>query len=138
MLQDRFFVIVVTNQSGIARGYLTEDELLTVHTEMLRLLALEGATVDALYYCPHLPEATVPEYGIRCDCRKPGPAMLLRAANQWNIDLPQSFLVGDSPRDIEAAHSAGVKGIMVNREGSEMDQNAPVVRDLAAAIDLII
>jgi len=138
-LQDRFFVIVATNQSGIARGFLTEEDLMTIHVELVRLLAAEGVRLDALYYCPHLPEAVVPEYGIRCDCRKPQPAMLLRAADDWRIDLSESFLVGDSPRDIEAAHGAGVKGIMVVEEdGRYVDQQAPVVPNLAAAARMIL
>ena len=137
-LQSRFFVIVVTNQSGIARGFLTEEDLMTIHAELVRLLSAEGVTVDALYYCPHLPEAVVPAYGISCICRKPGPGMLLRAAGDWRIDLSQSFLMGDTFRDIEAARRAGVKGIMIGEGCRVVDQNVLVAPNLAAAARLIL
>ena len=137
-LQDQFLVVVVTNQSGIARGFLTEENLTTIHTEMVRMLADEGVRVDALYYCPHLPEATVPGYGIECECRKPMPGMLLQAAKDWPIDLSQSFMVGDSLRDIQASHSAGVRGVMVAGNGSDVNPQTQVAPDLAEAAKLIL
>ena len=138
LLQDRFFIIVVTNQSGIARGFLAEEDLMTIHTELINLLTAEGVTVDALYFCPHLPEAALPAYRNTCTCRKPEPGMLLQAASDWGIDLLRSFMMGDAPRDMEAAHRAGVTGIMVGDEGCIVDRRVPVVPNLAAAACLIL
>ena len=138
LLQDRFFIIVVTNQSGVARGFLTEEDLMTIHTELTNLLTSEGVTVDALYYCPHLPEAVVPAYKSECTCRKPEPGMLLQAADDWGIDLFQSCMVGDSPRDIEAARRAGVRGIIVGDKAQDVHRGVPIVPDLAAAVSLML
>lgn len=138
MLQDLFYIIVVTNQSGIARGLLTEDDLLDIHSELVRCLAVEGAVVDALYYCPHLPEATVPAYRAECNCRKPKPGMLLRAKRDWGIDMAHSFIVGDAPRDIEAGLTAGVKGILLGRQESLLSGVAMCTLDLSCASELIL
>lgn len=138
MLQDRYRIIIVTNQSGVARGLFTEDDLLSIHTELVHQLFSKGVLVDGIYFCPHLPEATVPAYQVECECRKPGPGMLLRAAKDWNIDLARSFMVGDSPRDIEAAESAGVKGIMVSQIDTTSSQPEDVAVDLLGAARLIL
>lgn len=130
-LRERFYLVVVTNQSGIARGLLTEDDLFGIHAELVRRLAGEDVVIDAFYYCPHLPEATVPGYGGECDCRKPKPGMLLRAAKDWDIDLARSFMVGDQPRDVEAGRTAGVRSILLN----DSDQNS--ARGLARAVQII-
>jgi D,D-heptose 1,7-bisphosphate phosphatase len=108
LLQERFVVIVVTNQSGIARGMFTEDNLFAVHTEMASKLTAEEVRLDAFYYCPHHPTGTVSEYSVECQCRKPSPGMLAAAAQDYNIDLGSSFLVGDTPRDVQAAVAVGV------------------------------
>ena len=112
-LQERFYLVVVTNQSGIARGLLTEDDLFGIHADLVRRLAAEAVVIDAFYYCPHLPDAMVSSYGVECDCRKPKPGMLLRAAEDWDIDLPRSFMVGDQPRDVEAGAAAGARSILL-------------------------
>lgn len=119
MLQGRFYIIVVTNQSGIARGLLSEDGLLAIHLELVLRLSAASAIVDALYYCPHLPESPIPNYGIECDCRKPRPGMLLRAVQDWEIDVSRSFMVGDKPRDIEAGRAAGVNSFLVCGEKAD-------------------
>ena len=130
-LQEQFYLVVVTNQSGIARGLLTEDDLFDIHAELVERLAAEAVVIDAFYYCPHLPEATVGGYDVECDCRKPRPGMLLRAAQDWDIDLPRSFMVGDQPRDAEAGTSAGARSVLLgSADGS--------VPDLAAAAALIL
>lgn len=138
MLQNRYYTIVVTNQSGIARGMFTEDRLLSIHSELVRQLFSEGAIIHSIYFCPHLPEAAVPDYQVECDCRKPEPGMLLRAAKDWNIDLSQSFLVGDSPRDIEAAHAAGVKGVLLGETYANRGESDSIVADLLGAARLIL
>ena len=101
-------VVVVTNQSGLARGYFPESLLEAVHAEMYRLLAQEGARLDGLYVCPHHPEAGIGALGVECGCRKPKPGLLLRAAADLGLDLAASMLLGDSPSDIVAADAAGV------------------------------
>jgi len=137
-LQGQFYVIVVTNQSGIARGLLTEEELLEIHSELVRDLATEGAVLDALYYCPHLPEAPVLFYRQECDCRKPKPGMLLRAKRDWNIDMAHSFMVGDAPRDIEAGCAVGVKGILLGERKASLCGASMCAHDLAQAADLVL
>jgi len=146
-LQPSFLIIAVTNQSGIARGLLTEEDLMDIHSELFRLLAMEEVTVDALYYCPHLPEGVIPSYDVLCDCRKPNPGMLLRASKDFGIDLSRSYLVGDMPRDIKAGDAAGVKSILLNEAGDLADErdvgnkaggNSVVARDLEEAAGLIL
>ena len=110
--QKGWRVIVITNQSGVARGYYTEADVQRLHGWMNDDLAKYGAHIDAFYYCPHHPEGSVPEYTGVCDCRKPKPGMLLQALAEYDIDKEQSFLVGDGKRDVEAAEAAGVKGYL--------------------------
>ena len=110
-------VVVVTNQSGVARGYFTEERLREINTYMERLLEEEGAKLDGVYYCPHHPEKGFPgerpEYKIPCACRKPAPGMVLRAASELNVDLSRSFIVGDRTADIRTGANAGVKTILL-------------------------
>ena len=120
-----YLVIVVSNQPVIARGECTFDELQTIHDQMETLLGKEGAFVDEIYYCPHHKdkgfEGERPDYKFDCDCRKPKPGLLLRAAKDWNIDLGQSYMIGDSDRDVEAGNNAGVREsfkIVTNAEGA--------------------
>ena len=108
-----YLCIVVSNQPVIARGDCTFEELQTIHDKMETLLGKEGAFVDGIYYCPHHPdkgfEGERPEYKIDCDCRKPKAGLLFQAAKDWNIDLSQSYMIGDSDRDVEAGKNAGCK-----------------------------
>lgn len=108
-----FLVIVVTNQSGVGRGYFDEREVETLHDHLQSELAGYGTAIDAFYYCPHHPEHGVGDYRIVCDCRKGAPGMLLQAAAEHNIDLQQSFMIGDKLADIEAASRAGCQPILV-------------------------
>ena len=111
--QSGYLAIVVTNQPVIARGEVSWDELNEIHRKMATLLGKEGAYLDGIYICPHHPdkgfEGERPEYKIDCDCRKPKPGLLLKAAKDFNIDLSQSYMIGDSDRDVEAGQNAGVK-----------------------------
>lgn len=138
LLQEQFCVVVVSNQSGIARGLLTEEELLALHSAMLSRLLDQGALVDAIYYCPHLAGARIAAYDIECDCRKPKPGMLLRAQQDWGFDLSRSYMIGDMPRDIEAGAAAGVTCVILGE--SEAPPNTPAfpAPDLPAAADLIL
>lgn len=102
-------IIVVTNQSGVARGYYTEEDVQALHAEMSRRLEAEGVHILAYYYCPHHPEGTVEAYKKACDCRKPNPGMLTKAIEEWHVDVDGSFLVGDKPSDVEAAEAIGMR-----------------------------
>jgi D,D-heptose 1,7-bisphosphate phosphatase len=112
-----YLVIVVTNQSGIARGMITPEQLEEVHRRMNDLLASEGVYLDAIYHCPYHPDGTVAPYNCDSDLRKPKPGMLLLAATEKEIDLAQSWMIGDSYRDIEAGHTAGCHTILVDVPG---------------------
>lgn len=108
-----YLAIVVTNQPVIARNLCSLEELDFIHAKLETLLGHERAYVNAIYYCPHHPDSGYPEerkeYKIKCDCRKPAPGMLLKAAEDWNIDLSQSFMIGDRPSDVKAGENAGCK-----------------------------
>ena len=118
--QSGYLAIVVTNQPVIARGEVTFEGLETIHNKMETLLGKEGAYLDAIYFCPHHPhsgyEGEVKELKIDCDCRKPKPGMLLKAAEDLNIDLSQSYMVGDGENDIKAGKAAGCKTVLLNTE----------------------
>jgi D,D-heptose 1,7-bisphosphate phosphatase len=107
-----FYVFVVTNQGGVARGYYSEDEVLFLHHWMNEDLAKVGAHIDAFYYCPHHPEGVDALYARICDCRKPAPGMIYAALRYWSVDLTSSVMIGDKSSDMEAARSAGLKGIL--------------------------
>jgi D,D-heptose 1,7-bisphosphate phosphatase len=118
-LQDLGFkLVIVTNQSGIARGILSENQLEQVHLKLRRLLADFNVNIDAIYFCPYHPDGTVTQYSVESDLRKPKPGMLFKAAKEMDIDLGGSWLIGDSQRDIEAGKSAGCKTIMVKTPSS--------------------
>ncbi|MBE6105758.1 MAG: D-glycero-beta-D-manno-heptose 1,7-bisphosphate 7-phosphatase [Anaerovibrio lipolyticus] len=106
-----YLAIVITNQSGVARGYYPESDIMKLYDWMNDDLAKHGAHLDGIYYCPHHPTGKVREYAIDCDCRKPKPGMLFKAQKDHNIDLKSSYLIGDGVRDVECAEAAGVKGI---------------------------
>ena len=123
-----YLAIIVTNQPVIARGEVTFQKLEEIHNKMETELGLQGAYLDAIYYCPHHPhkgyEGEVPELKIECDCRKPKPGMLLKAASEYNIDLSQSYMIGDDEIDIKAGLAAGCKSILVNgKEIGSMDKD---------------
>jgi len=136
-------VIVVTNQAGIAKGYLTISDLEEIHARLNSELGKHGAHLDALYYCPHHPQATVIEYLKDCPCRKPGTGMLKRARDEKGVDLTLSYLVGDATSDILAGMRAGCRTILVKtgfagRDGLFDVKPDLVVADLAAAVETIL
>lgn len=120
-------VIVVSNQSGVARGYFGEAAVAAFHTHMNAELAAQGAHIDAFYYCPHYPQGTVKELAVHCECRKPGTGMLEQAAREWPIDLAGSFLVGDKESDMTAAAAFKIKGVKFDAARQRLDD---VVRRL--------
>ena len=105
-------VVVVTNQSGVARGYYSEQDVESLHRWMNAELNRQGARIDAFYFCPHHPDGAIPEYTRECDCRKPQPGMLLQAMEDWRADPAKSFLIGDKESDVAAAAAAGIRGYL--------------------------
>lgn len=131
--------VVVTNQSGIARGLLTEADYTATARRLDELLADAQARLDGTYHCPHLPEASGP-----CECRKPGPLLYRRAASDLDLDLARSWWVGDRPRDVEPAAAFGGRGLLIGTagvvEGRERTaaQAWTTARDLSDAVSLIL
>ena len=135
--------VLITNQSAIARGMLTEPDLQAIHSDLSQEIAHRGAQLDAVYYCPHHPEGSVPEYAVRCRCRKPQPGLLLKAAEDLGLDPARSLMVGDCLHDVEAGHRAGCSASLVMtgygvREASlsEIRNTCPdqISSDLLAAV----
>jgi D-glycero-D-manno-heptose 1,7-bisphosphate phosphatase len=110
-----FKLIIVTNQSAVARGIVTEKVLGQIHDRLKELLAEQNASLDRIYYCPYHPDGVVPEFSKESDSRKPAPGMLLKAADEMDLDLHQSWCIGDSPGDVEAGRQAGCKTILIEK-----------------------
>jgi D-glycero-D-manno-heptose 1,7-bisphosphate phosphatase len=108
-----WLAVLVTNQAGVARGYFTEDVIGAVHTLLAQELERGGARLDAIYYCPHHPSVGEPPYRFDCDCRKPRPGLIRRAAADLDIDLATSWMVGDRYGDTELARNAGTRAALV-------------------------
>lgn len=117
-----YYVFVVTNQSGIARGYYHEADVLALHKHMNQELAAIGAHIDAFYYCPHHETAEVEQYRMACACRKPEPGLLLQAMQEWEIDVERSLLLGDKERDVQAAEKSAVRGFLTQPEENLLEQ----------------
>lgn len=118
-------VVIVTNQSMIARGLASEQQLALVHERLIAMLAREGAHLDGIYYCPHHPDVGERPYHAVCDCRKPLPGLLHRAAADLGLDLRRSAMVGDSLRDLEACAAAGCPTLILVRTGHGTAEEAP-------------
>jgi D-glycero-D-manno-heptose 1,7-bisphosphate phosphatase len=129
-------VIVVTNQSGVARGYFPESRVAVVHERLTALLGEHGAKVDAFYYCPHHPTEGGGAYRVECECRKPKPGMLLAAARDFDIDLARSWVIGDKRCDAEAGAAAGCRTVLVRTGHGAHLRDA--VEDLAAAVEMVL
>jgi D-glycero-D-manno-heptose 1,7-bisphosphate phosphatase len=140
--ESEYLAIVVSNQPVIARGELTVEGLEEIHNKMETLLGLDGAYVDDIFYCPHHPdkgfEGEVPELKIDCDCRKPKPGMLLKAAEKYNIDLSQSWMIGDSERDVMAGKAAGCRSVYIMTKKEMSYGEAEVANDLFESINDIM
>ena len=125
--------IIVTNQSGIARGLLDEPTLEQIHDRLRQLMAESGATIDAIYYCPHHVDGVIEEYKKECYCRKPNPGMIEQAARDFGIDLESSFVIGDKSSDIEAGRRSGCKTILLTAEDhSVIGKETAAVSDYTA------
>ncbi len=138
-----FLVIIVTNQSGIGRGYYDEAAVHRLHRFMDEQLAHHGTGVDAYYLCPHHPLHGIGEYRRECGCRKPLPGMLFEAAGEFSIDLTVSFIIGDRMADVEAGRAAGCRPILVRtgygeKESARLPAGVPVYDDMPAAVRAIM
>jgi D-glycero-D-manno-heptose 1,7-bisphosphate phosphatase len=125
-----FAVVVVTNQSGIARGYFDFATVAAVHRELERRLAARGTAIDGIYVCPHHPEKGAPPFRRRCQCRKPRPGLVRRAARELDLDLGRSYSVGDNLRDVALAAATGGRGVLVLTGDGRR-----TARDAGAALD---
>ncbi len=137
-----FLLVVVTNQSAVARGRLTEDELGRIHEALNARLAQVGAHLDGIYYCPHHPTEGVGPYRVTCDCRKPNTGMIVKAVSDLGLNPSSSYLVGDQTSDMELADRVGAKGVRIARElaagGDAAAPKYPVVADLWQAAEWIV
>lgn len=146
--ENNYLVIVVTNQSGVARGYFPPELVDEIHSFMEASLKKEGAKIDAIFFCPHYPRGKVNKYAFECDCRKPNTGMIKKALEMFDIDLANSYMVGDHFTDLEFARNSNIKGIMVKTGYGlgEVDYILPdfeykpvhVADDLLAAVKWIL
>jgi D-glycero-D-manno-heptose 1,7-bisphosphate phosphatase len=143
-----FLVVLVTNQSGVARGYFPESLVAEAHARLEALLRKDGARLDAVYYCPHHPTAGTTMHTRVCACRKPGTGLIDRAAQELAIDVPRSYMVGDKWSDVELGHRAGALSILVqsgfaaddpgNARPKHISDPVFTAHDLSEAVDWII
>ena len=116
-----FLLVVITNQSGIARGYYTKDDFFNLNQWMKEDLKTRGIEIAATYFCPHLPGGKVKEYDAECNCRKPKTSLFWQAAEDLGIDMNRSYAVGDKLRDLSICQESGVMGILLSREGESSE-----------------
>ena len=139
-----FAVVVVTNQSGVARGLYTEDFVRGSHRHIDAQLSAAGARIDGYYYCPHHPHGSVDALRCECECRKPKPGQFQQAARELRLDLTRSFAVGDRWKDVEAGEAVGAQGILVrtgygrDAEAERPPGNAIVLDNLIQAVSWIL
>ena len=138
-----WLLVGVSNQPAAAKGATRPEHLAEVQERVLELLAAEGARLDGFRICPHHPEAVVPELGGPCDCRKPAPGMLIAAAQELDIDLKRSWMIGDTDTDVLAGAAAGCRTVLIEHEGSRHKRKGTgkpdaVMPDLQAAAALLL
>lgn len=132
-LQDAgYLLVLITNQSGIARGIIKPEQLEAIHNKLKKLLQKHGVTLAAIYHCPHHPD-----FGSPCDCRKPKPGMIHLATNDLDIDLENSFMIGDRESDVKMAINAGLQPVLVKSENYRPD-GVPKFNDLTEAASYIL
>ncbi|MBI4009514.1 HAD family hydrolase [Candidatus Roizmanbacteria bacterium] len=140
--RNNFLVIIITNQPVVARGWISEKGLNEIHQELLQRLKKQGAKIDAIYCCPHHPNASLVEYRKDCEDRKPNIGMIKKAGEDFNISLKNSFFIGDSTTDLETAKRAGSKSILLQtgyagKDGKFKSKADFVVKNLYEAVKLI-
>ncbi|MCK7504330.1 MAG: HAD family hydrolase [Desulfobacterales bacterium] len=143
--------VVITNQAGVAKGLFTEEFVRKINGQIQSALLAQGALIDRFYFCPHHPTEGIDPYRLICDCRKPEPGLLHQAAADLNIDLARSYVIGDRLRDVETAHRAGAKGVLVMTgygqdlmqeagpdQANELNQPDYVAQDILEAVHWIL
>jgi len=125
--EEKFLLVVISNQAGVAKGYFEEKNLENVWNKISELLQKHQVNIDAFYYCPHEPNGTIKEYAVECDCRKPLPGMILKAASEFKIDLSRSWMIGDILNDVEAGKRAGCSTVLIDN-GNETEWRMNEVR----------
>lgn len=139
-----YLLIIVSNQSGVARGLFPERALKAVEARLAELLDAHGVPLAGFYYCPHHPDGVIAQYAVECDCRKPAPGMIFRAAQDLNVDLAASWFVGDILNDVEAGRRAGCRTVLIDNGNETEWQPGPertphaVVTELSAAAGVIV
>ena len=146
--QHDFLAIIISNQSGVARGYFPVELVHEVHEHLKGLLRKEGAEIDGIFFCPHYPGGEVEEYSIDCNCRKPRPGLIQNARELFEIDMARSYLIGDRLSDIELAQRCSLKGVLVKTGYGKGDleyvfprsrvKPLHVAEDLLAAVEWIV
>jgi D-glycero-D-manno-heptose 1,7-bisphosphate phosphatase len=134
-------IVLVTNQSGVGRGFLSEEKLQEIHKILVESLAARGGKIDAIYYCPHHPTEGLNGYRMTCDCRKPNDGMLRRAAKELRLDLGASYVVGDQASDMELAARVGAQGVWIydgSRPCARRPASAFVAVDLSQAAQWVL
>ncbi len=132
LLNEKYKVVVITNQPMVGRGLCTEEDIKMIHHELLRQLSMQDAKLDGIYACFHHPIMGLGEYRQSCSCRKPMPGMILKAADELSLDLASSYMVGDKTSDIKAGLSAGLKTILVKTGTAGNDGFNDAVPDYVA------
>jgi D-glycero-D-manno-heptose 1,7-bisphosphate phosphatase len=126
-------LVIITNQSGVARGYYSEEDIRSLHDWLVKTLAKDGILISKIYYCPHHPDACAEAYRLKCDCRKPGLSLFYRAVSELDIDLDASFAVGDRMRDLQICNVSKCKGYLLGAG----DKNTPLPCNIRYAPDLL-
>jgi histidinol-phosphate phosphatase family protein len=129
--------VVVSNQSGVARGYFAESALAAVERRIKEIFKAAGAELAGFYYCPHHPEGSVADYAVECECRKPKPGLLLRAAEELDAALERSWMIGDILDDIEAGHLAGCRAALIINGGETLWELTPARKPELVATDML-
>lgn len=139
-----FLLVIITNQSGVARGFFEEKELEAVRLKIETLLSVAQIDLSGFYFCPHHPDGIISEYAINCKCRKPSNGLFVKAAKELSIDLSQSWMIGDILNDVEAGNKAGCKSILLNN-GNETEwkngnhrEPTYIAEDISQAADFIL
>lgn len=143
LIENNFFIVIVTNQAGVAKGYFCEQDAVNVNNKVKQLLEEDGVNVGAIYYCPHHADGIIEGYNIDCTCRKPKIGMALTAQKEHNIDLSQSYMIGDKKIDVEFALNAGMKNGYLVSTGHGKDEHLPdnygfKAKDILDAVEQIL
>ena len=133
---EGFLLVIITNQSGVARGYFTEQDVVNFNDYLVNLLKEQGVFIDDVYYCPHMVGAVVEKYNVDCDCRKPKTGMFMRAINKFNIDLSKSYAIGDKIRDMCICGNNGCRGFLLDENG-ENTEFVRVAKSLSECVEII-